>query len=121
MSDTVFDQIAGERKNLLDKIVKNEELSSVIMGLLGRLIFICEAEKNKPVTGMTFDPWACDRNTFKSRVHFGDNVIMRSAMWGAKGDFFSYVKSKAGSMALALSDNPKMEIWFQSPQLRLLR
>ena len=33
MSETVFDQIAGERKSLLDKITKNEELATVVQDM----------------------------------------------------------------------------------------
>ena len=110
---TVYEQMVDTRKGLLDKLCENEEMASVVMGLLARLIFICESEKGKPVTGMTFDAWSHDYGVFKSRVHFNSLYVQRSHMWGAQRDFDRYVGQKAGKLALALSDNPAMGKWFE--------
>jgi hypothetical protein len=110
----VYSQLANERKSLLDKICENEELASVIMGLLARLVYVCEHDKGMPVTGMKMDAWSCDDSTFKSRVHFSPLAHSKPLLWGAHSDFSRYARAKAGNLARALSDNPKLEESFQS-------
>lgn len=113
MSGSVYEELANEQENLLKKIASNDELSSVVMGLLGRLIYVAEVEKNKPVTGISIAEWTANDGRFSARVSFHSISLSTRLMWGAQTSFNRYAAIKAGRMAKALSDNPSLGKSFQ--------
>jgi hypothetical protein len=120
-ADTVLQELAGKRGNLLATILTNEDVAALVMGLLGRMIYFAETEKRMPVEGITVDPLVVEGNVFKARVRFSPVAIARSYIWSPKKEFVDYVRMKAGNMAQAMSDNPNLGKFFQDLTEHLVR
>ncbi len=118
---TVFEQMAAKQGNLLATILTNQDAASLVMGLLGRMIYFAEVEKNMPVEGITVDPLVIEGHTFKARVRFSPVALARSFIWSPKKEFVDYVRMKAGNMAQAMNDNPNLGKFFQDLVAGLVR
>lgn len=110
---SVLHQMEGNNKRLLDVMLTNQDVCSLVMGLLGRIIYFAETEKRMPVEGITIDDLTVQANVFKARVNFSPVAIARSFIWTPKSEFKAYVALKAGKMAQALTDNPNLGKFFE--------
>lgn len=110
-ASNVFNHLEGSP--LRARLAKNEELTSLVMGLLGRLIFVCEVERKKPVEGMKFSGWGMDNGRFTAKFFCHGLSLVNNHAWGPRREFADFVGQKASKLALALHDNPDMEVFFQ--------
>jgi hypothetical protein len=133
MSQNVYEQMAGDKKTLADKLGTNSELGNVILALLGRLVIESNL-RSKPIEGIEMAPFLNSRLgngdlIMRSKVTFNALAIARPAMWQLTSDFARYAQSKAMGMAMALQRNPKLadiftgiveaiEAWAQDRGLR---
>jgi hypothetical protein len=115
-TQTVYHQMADHNTALLEKICTNDEFSSVIMGLLVQVIRISEVERSKPIEGLTFDPWIVTEDkiaTFSSRFKCHSIMLPMTHKWDRQSTFVRYVGQKAGALARALTDNPRLNDWLE--------
>lgn len=118
---TVLHHMAGAQNRLLATMLTNQDVCSLVMGLLGRIIHASETEMKMPVEGVTIDPLTVEGSTFKARVHFSPVAIARAYIWTPKKEFADYVRMKAGNMARALADNPNLGRFFEDLVEKLIQ
>jgi hypothetical protein len=117
MVRNVFNHLADKNRNLLEKICTNDQLASLIMGLVKRLVYVCVNEKSFPVEGMSFSPWNVsggEVETFTSHVTFSPIFMLREKRaLTQKSDFREYVGHIALEISRAMENNPEIEKWAQ--------
>jgi hypothetical protein len=112
MSQNVLEQLDG-KKTLLAKLRANEELTSIVMGLLVRIVYMAQVEKSKPVKGITIDGPYMTGAQITARLTFNSIALSGSSMWTMKHDFVDYVGGRNAKLAQALSDNPRLGKFFE--------
>lgn len=113
MSQNVYEQVATEKPNLLERMSQNNLLADAVMGYLNLFIGI-SLQLGYPVDGVRIAPlvW-CQGDIFRALVTFSRISSAMPRLWGTQSDFFRYAAAKANHMARALQMNPGFETFFE--------
>jgi hypothetical protein len=104
---TVATVLDSKNSSLLAKLTVNHQLSTMIMGFVGRIIWECH-KKGKPFAGVDIGSIVENNGEFKFRVTYSSIPVLSAGLWKAEDGLLGYTRSRASHMARALESNPRM-------------
>jgi len=118
MSTNVLEHLET-KTTLKDKLLSNHELSSAVMGLLARAIYMAQVQRNTPVRGITIDGPYMTGSRITARMKFSQITQLGTGLWVPHSNFADYVGARNMKMAQALKDNPGLGNFFEELTGRL--
>lgn len=110
----VHDQLSKSKPSLVTRIIKNQEVTGMIMGFIN-IFHGLRKIKGLAVETLEFGPWEeLKDGTFTCNISFNPMVSLRAAMWTPTTEVQGYAASRAQHFAETLRLNPNIEKWIAS-------
>ena len=110
MTQNAYAYLAKRNNTLLSKIEENKSLAKIFLGLLNRLVIICN-NVGCEVKDVRFGSASINGEEISARLSFVKGAGTESAV-EAKSDFREYVNRKNMRVAKALESNPHLVRFF---------
>lgn len=119
MSVNVAQEIAEKKPLLLQKIESNDDLASVLMALLGRVILEATARGFK-INGVRMgELFEIGNGEFRCRITYMDTSLILPVKIQIQSSFSKYMAGKNMAMARALSVNASIAGFFEALTSRI--
>jgi hypothetical protein len=97
--------IESKSKSLYDKLITNQEVSSVIMAILGQLVII-SSQQGKPIEGIVLGSPNWLGRSIRSKVAFNAVSIPSMGLWRGDDDMLRYARGRAAHLSKVFDKNP---------------
>lgn len=119
MADTAFQHLLNTATPLATTLATNNEVCSVLAGLLGKLVIECQA-KGVPVNQVQLSDLRAQGNgQFMCRIKYFGGLVFPCGI-GVKGSLEDYMANKGIQLAKVLAQNYSISRFFEALVTRLV-
>jgi hypothetical protein len=111
MSKNVAEAVQARSLSQFEKLISNEQLSNVVMALLGKLV-VMSAQASKPIEGIAVSDPCWNGRSLKARIEFNSLSIAPMGLWHEAPDVVRYAQARSQHLAKAFDKNPGLSRFF---------